>query len=141
MDGALYSSLKRHMVGRHELFYARSRGFDHGDDHDVLWAPDWTITLKCIAHACSNAVLWGLKPNRITELSEDVHVSIASLQNGRTALHSKTDMMLVRHLEFRGHRSGSDSDISTFWLFLTSSLRCVASSSAWIWAGSAGCFM
>ena len=70
--------------------------------------------LKCVSHGCSNAVVWGLKTACPSVDRESMHVSIASLLNGSTALHSHTTSLLTRHLQVSAVRSGVFDDIYTF---------------------------
>ena len=46
---------------------------------------------------------------------DEVHIVIASLLKGRTALHERVGPWLMSVLAFASHRSGSDNDILSFW--------------------------
>ena len=114
-DGALFSPLRKHFVARNELYYSDDYGIETGPLRPILHATDWVLGVKCVSHGCSNAVVWGLKTACPSVDRESVHVSIASLLNGRTALHSHTTAFLTRHLQFSAVRSGVFDDIYTFW--------------------------
>ena len=114
-DGALFSPLRKHFTARNELCYSDDYGIETGPLRPILHATDWVLGVKCVSHGCSNAVVWGLKTACPSVDRESVHVSIASLLNGRTALHSHTTAFLTRHLQFSAVRSGVFDDIYTFW--------------------------
>ena len=114
-DGALFSPLRKHFTARNELYYSDDYGIETGPLRPILQATDWILGVQCVSHGCSNAVVWGLKTACPSVDRESVHVSIASLLNGRTALHSHTTAFLTRHLQFSAVRSGVFDDIYTFW--------------------------
>ena len=114
-DGKPFKSLRGHFAARHDLFYCKELGFDHGPMHLELQAMGWVLPVKCIAHACSNSVSWGLKPIGLDEYKENVHISIASLVNARTALHASVGLFVETHLKFKAERSGELLDIECFW--------------------------
>jgi len=117
-DGALHGPLRKHFTARHEMYYSEDYGVETGPFRVELAACDWAIGIKCISHGCSNAVNWGLKWHFATVTRENVHISIESLQNSRTALHAHIGDLLTRHLKFVHGRTSSDSDILAFWLAL-----------------------
>jgi hypothetical protein len=114
-DGCLFSCLSKHFHARHEVFYDRNLGFDHGVLHEALRCMDWVVPVKCIAHGCSNAVAWGLKEVGLEAVRDDVHVAVASLINCRTVLHAAIDNFLVTYLKFSSDRSASISELQSFW--------------------------
>ena len=117
-DGALSGPLRKHMDARHALYYSQEHGFFHGDMHVELRAMDWSVSIKCVAHGCSNSVIWGLHPLRLVAHRDGVHIGIASLINGRTALHAKVSELLTRHMQFAAVRSGTEAEIRAFWYAL-----------------------
>ena len=56
-DGCLFGPLSKHLTARHQLYYSKAHGFDHGPLHDELSAMDWVCPVKCIAHSCGNSVV------------------------------------------------------------------------------------
>ena len=79
-DGALYSCLKRRLLGRAGLFY--SQGSDFGVQQEEYWAKDWTVVLRCASHAGSLAVQWGLKVKSINvdDCADEIHIGMSCLQ-------------------------------------------------------------
>ena len=114
-DGCLFGPLSKHLTARHQLYYSKAHGFDHGPLHDELSAMDWACLVKCIAHSCGNSVVWGLKGVGLHDHRDNVHIAIASLLNARTALHAHVGDFLHQHLYFSQDRSGTNEEVSAFW--------------------------
>ena len=117
-DGALFSSLARHFTARTELFYGPCDEDADDEEQNELRATDWALPIKCVGHGCSNAVAWGLKRVLPDDGDENIHVTIESLRNGRTAIHSKIyDHLAKGAISFKPP-SGTDDEIRSFWLSL-----------------------
>ena len=58
-DGLIYSSMERLLLARADLMYADNDNF-YGKDHVTLEATQWDMGVRCIAHANSLALKWGL---------------------------------------------------------------------------------
>ncbi len=139
-DGCLFAPLSKHLIARHQLYYSKAHGFDHGPLNDELCAMDWVCPAKCIAHSCGNSVVWGLKGEGLHEHRDTVHIAIASLLTARTALHAHVADFLQQHLYFSQDRSGTSNEVSVFWRSLQVEPRFVDLLSDvdlyWGWSGA-----
>ena len=114
-DGTLAGPRGRHVVARHQLYYSTMASSCRSPFHAQACATYGVVPLRCIAHSCSNSVAWGLHGLGLKSHSENIHIAIQSLLNGRTALHSHVGDFLQQHLFFSRDRSGSCEEISMCW--------------------------
>lgn len=114
-DGALFSCLRRRLLGRAEVYY--SQVADLGERSEEFWAIDWTLVLRCASHAGSLAVQWGLKvkPISIDQTADDIHIGMSSLIYGRSAIHDKIEAFVAQRLQFCDGRTGSGDEIRAWW--------------------------
>ena len=116
LDGHLFTSCMQKLKPRHQLYYEHLQA-EGNPLADLLKAMDWVVGIKCVAHACSNAVKWGLGPFKIGDTNDDAHLLIAGLRNSSFDLQNQADQFLMRHVRFRD----GDTPLhlaAQFWLTL-----------------------
>ena len=116
-DGMLFEPVFRMMRSIRALYYEADSGVDLGHEHVILQNTEWTIGVKCKSHGCHNAFVWGLKWWNIGQMSEDCHITIASLRNSAQALHGHIDELISRCLKFEA-KDTPRSDLVAWWSFL-----------------------
>jgi hypothetical protein len=115
MDKLHHGAFGRYIRGRNALQYQEGFADDSGEEPIVvLECLEWTVSISCKAHGCSNAVVWSLKPWAESEaFVKDAHISIASLRNSADALHGKVDMFVHKFVE-QADRDHKRADVVAF---------------------------
>ena len=100
LDGHLFSACLKKLKARHQLYYEMQEAAG-SDFAELNKAMDWVVGIKCVAHACSNAVKWALTPCNTGECNDDAHKIIAGLRNSSFDLQNQADLFLQRYVRFR----------------------------------------
>lgn len=116
-DGALHESTFTKFRGKHMAWYDHDLGADRGDGR-FLQLSDWVIGVQCTAHACSNALRWGLMSHFEKHQVEDAHIVVQSLINSSMGLHDRLDLFVQRHMSFVDFRDDDLEEVAVFWEFL-----------------------
>ena len=117
MDGHLHVACLRKLKGRHALYYNRELNPDLDEYATMHKLMGWVIGVKCVAHACSNGVKWGLRPHWSTETSKDAHLVISALRRSSRDIQKGVDLFLQRYVAFRPEDTDAES-AAAFWTTL-----------------------
>ena len=90
-DGLHFLGLLRRAKAYHRLQYDRAIDEDAAPcnvEHVVPYRSeiDFTLGIHCVMHVLSLAVKWGVTPFSSTDIVDDMHVCIQSLQNSSCAI-------------------------------------------------------
>ena len=117
-DGLFKDCFGEMMIGRHRLYYTSGAVREHHvGDVDQLMASDWVLHCKCLCHAVSLSIKWGLTPFGGKDIVDDAFISIESLRTGSKYLLMAVAPFLRAHLKFKDPAC----DMATarqFWLHL-----------------------
>jgi hypothetical protein len=113
-DGLLHTALTRLFQARHELYYMS--GVDLGEMSDQLHDTDWTFSIKCSSHACSNSLdkAYGVIEDKAAACDE-LHIVTCSYINASAVLHCLLDKFVCVRLRYRQRPSGSHDQLFAFW--------------------------
>lgn len=113
-DGLLHSSLTRLFTARHVAYYLS--GLDLGDSAAQFQDTDWTFSVKCSSHVCSNSLEKGFRviPDKANTVNE-LHIVTASFINGSHNLYIQLAAFLLARLCFRDGVTGSIAERTDFW--------------------------
>ena len=113
-DGLLHSSLTRLFTARHVAYYLS--GLDLGDSAARFQDTDWTFSVKCSSHVCSNSLEKGFRviPDKANTVNE-LHIVTASFINGSHNLYIQLAAFLLARLCFRDGVTGSIAERTDFW--------------------------
>lgn len=116
-DGMLYEPILRYIRSIRGLFYTGAKDPQRANQQYLESNMEWTIGLKCKSHCCQNAFVWSMRPFNIGSLSEDCHITIASLRNSAQMLHSHVGELISRRVRFERARA-SRNQVAAFWSFM-----------------------
>jgi hypothetical protein len=115
-DGLLHSSLTRLFTARHVAFYLA--GLDLSDSTEQFQDTDWTFSVKCSSHVCSNSLEKGFRviPDKAHTVDE-LHIVTASFINGSYSLYTQLSAFLLARLCFRDDVTGPIAERTEFWSY------------------------
>lgn len=128
MDGALFYSTICKLKALHRLWYRQDIG-SIGDESmlEELQDKEWAFGMTCNIHGAHNGVKWGISAVSSDETADRGQMTIRSVLNGMSAVHSTTDLWLLRHLAF-GRKDASRESIGFFWRYFEVPEKCWACS-------------
>ena len=89
-DGLFKKPFGWRMAARHSLFWQPAHcplAFEDDAARYIAELRDWAYATGCLAHTCSLALKWGLRPMVVGEaMLESVHISISALLRGSSGL-------------------------------------------------------
>ena len=88
-DGAMFGALMRHLRAKHKRYHMSSADGDVPPDSAFVASTDWVIGLHCRLHVASLSICHAL--GQWSDSKDEAHLSIKSLINGSTCLHSHVD--------------------------------------------------
>ena len=117
-DGALHDSSMPKLRAQAELRYFADDGDDQATQDSKFMASllEWTIGIQCKAHACSNAVKWGITSEVSADLTEHAHIVVESLRNSSTPLVFHMTQFVQRHMMFKEPQDADD--VRAWYVFL-----------------------
>ena len=117
-DRAVFSSLDRHLRGRHAAFYDGRHGPDLGPEAPLLQNTDWMLSTPCGVHDAHNGLKWGLSLFTDATTLEDVHIVIESLRNTFEPLRAHIPHFLQSKLRIHDPAQPATAATRMVWALL-----------------------
>ena len=114
-DGALFHSTIPKLKALHRLWYIQNIGeIADASELEELQNKEITCGMACKIHAGHNALKWGISVISSDEITDNGQMTIRSVLNGMSAVHSTTDLWLVGNITFDRKDLSRDSR-GFFW--------------------------